>query len=810
MAFAVPRKIKAAARVARSADRSKVQVDCVVLSAQSAQPLLPVRIFVGTEDAQFRAERVFVWSVLRHRNPDRRYEIYLMRNLPGFDRRGWLTGFTNYRFAVPELAGGRGKAIYNDVDQIYLADPGELFDQHIGDSGFLSIDPSDTSVMLIDCARMVSVWNTQEARRRRRKFLEEAAGQQARGWGRLDAGWNARDEEYDPLSSKLLHFTTIHTQPWCPFPEQYVYQRNPVADLWLEYEAAADVAAFEIFSRGNPSTAWAELRGDRGVMNAGVLRLLLEHADGLNPGGTVTVVSGPPSLPAVAGQSGERRTGVPGRAVRACSFEDLASARSATDTDTLLFGTTLDSIPPPDLPWVLSELFDATQGVLLLGIAGDATDRRRILATLERISHRFAPVHWRLYECTARTVRMRRSGGAVLTRDGPRVWILSDGKPGHDTQSLGLAEALGWGFEFHALRFGPLSRLQYRLLGLLGQVGANRLGVSGVARLAPPWPDLVITTGWAAGPVARWIARKSCGATRTLMLGRRGGRIANAFDIVVSARYHRLPFAPNRIETVAPLNRLSDDTLAKAGASTRALFDQLEAPILVALVGGASRRYPFGATDARQLAEALLRLKRQRGGSLFVVTSRRTGDEATRQLIETIGDQGIVDIWHRDRPDNPYPGCLAHADVTIVTGESESMLAEAAATGKPLLIHPAPVVPDTAWHRLVDAVDRRAHARPLNRRGSVRPQQGLEYLCARLLQRGIVQPRRNLQRLYTDLVERNIAGYLSEAEAPSAVAPLREAAPVADRVKDMLDIWSPPSTTHAGITERLARRPDAA
>ena len=28
----------------------------------------------------------------------------------------------------PHIAGGSGRAIYNDVDQVYLADPGELFD----------------------------------------------------------------------------------------------------------------------------------------------------------------------------------------------------------------------------------------------------------------------------------------------------------------------------------------------------------------------------------------------------------------------------------------------------------------------------------------------------------------------------------------------------------------------------------------------------------------------------------------------------------------------------------------------------------
>jgi hypothetical protein len=54
--------------------------------APSAKP--PVRLFVGTEPAQYRAERVFLWSIEKVRDPSRVYEIYLMKELVGFDRRG--------------------------------------------------------------------------------------------------------------------------------------------------------------------------------------------------------------------------------------------------------------------------------------------------------------------------------------------------------------------------------------------------------------------------------------------------------------------------------------------------------------------------------------------------------------------------------------------------------------------------------------------------------------------------------------------------------------------------------------------------
>ena len=88
----------------------------------------PVRIFLGTEPLQARAERVFLWSVKAVRDPARAYEIHLMKDLAGYSRDGWTTGFTNYRYAIPALGGEHGRGVYNDVDQIYLADPAPMFD----------------------------------------------------------------------------------------------------------------------------------------------------------------------------------------------------------------------------------------------------------------------------------------------------------------------------------------------------------------------------------------------------------------------------------------------------------------------------------------------------------------------------------------------------------------------------------------------------------------------------------------------------------------------------------------------------------
>lgn len=217
------------------------------LPAQGISSGEPVRIYIGTEPAQHRAERVLLWSVLKHRNPAREYQLYLMKDLAGFDRSTWKTGFTAYRYVIPEFAGFSGRAIYNDVDQIYLADPANLCDLDMGEAGVLAVDSRDTSVMLMQCDRLRDAWNADAVRANPGGKIHTPMLRRVRQQQLIDdlpGCWNSRDHEYDASSSCLLHYTILHTQPWQPFPRDLRYQTNPLASLWLDLEDEADKAGF--------------------------------------------------------------------------------------------------------------------------------------------------------------------------------------------------------------------------------------------------------------------------------------------------------------------------------------------------------------------------------------------------------------------------------------------------------------------------------------------------------------------------------------------------------------------------------------
>ena len=261
--FATKRKHRKFAGLLTSTRRAPGHRDAPVLyhlpALQDPVDKPPVRIYLGTEPLQHRAERVFIFSLMRVRDPRREYQVYLMKDLTGYRRDGWKTAFKTYRYAVPSMAGNQGRGIYNDVDQVYLDDPAEFFDLDMESKGVLCIDDRDSSVMLIDCAVMADVWTLEDAQQIDQHKVFRRAAQERGLWGHLPSRWHARDTEYRAGQSALLHFTTLHKQPWHPFPGDLKYERNEVGDIWYALEREADAAGFTPWTKDSPSAHQLEL-----------------------------------------------------------------------------------------------------------------------------------------------------------------------------------------------------------------------------------------------------------------------------------------------------------------------------------------------------------------------------------------------------------------------------------------------------------------------------------------------------------------------------------------------------------------------
>jgi len=323
----------------------------------------------------------------------------------------------------------------------------------------------------------------------------------------------------------------------------------------------------------------------------------------------------------------------------------------------------------------------------------------------------------------------------------PIVWLLLDDRPGHVTQVKGLAQRMGWKVRSITLNFNVLNRLPNPLLGshLLS------VEIADAQKLQSPFPDIVVGMGRRIVPVARWIKKQNRGATRIVLLGRKAvGKISDIDCVVGCVHFNQLP-REGLFQLVLPPSQVNDEILSAARSARPNPVFGMRHPRIVVLVGGPTVQHGFDETDAAQMASQLSHAANERDGELAIVTSRRTPPAAI-EAMRRAAPGAHLHVWQKDAPENPYLSYLAHAELLVVTGESESMISEAAATGMPLTIYPLRTKPPTLKNRFAKFLRSRAGGTGM-----------LSSLCRHAFQAGWIVPPRDLSLMHRAMQDRRLA-----------------------------------------------------
>lgn len=288
---------------------------------------------------------------------------------------------------------------------------------------------------------------------------------------------------------------------------------------------------------------------------------------------------------------------------------------------------------------------------------------------------------------------------------GAKAIVLADGRAGHLSISLGVAEALGLDMTVKPV---PQTGMR-RLLAPWGPAESRALG----NLLVRPWPAIVLGAGRLTVPYLRAIKRLTEGRIFTVVLQDPRSPLAAA-DLIWAPEHDRLRGA-NVIMTLTPPHRFSAQRLAGLRAAVPAAIEALTRPRIAVFLGGPGAGYAYKAADIERLA-LQFRAIAARSVSFMITPSRRTPPELLRALDAATASRPRI-LW-TGQGDNPYPDFLAHADAIIVTADSASMVGEACATGRPVhVFHPQGGKPK--FHRYHAALERHGAARPLSQRTDI-------------------------------------------------------------------------------------------
>lgn len=343
----------------------------------------------------------------------------------------------------------------------------------------------------------------------------------------------------------------------------------------------------------------------------------------------------------------------------------------------------------------------------------------------------------------------------------PRIWRVLGDKRGDNGQVEMIAEALaqhrGWPSELRNLEMrSDYVRGKPRVGPTLYHLDRTRSDA-----LAPPWPDLVLTSGHRPANAALWIKRQSGGHARIVLVGKPSGWMAH-FDLVIASAETLLAPYDNVLRIDLPLMRIDPDRLEAGREAWQGGLDALPRPLVAFLVGGPTVPFVYDADVARRL-RARMRRVLDEGGTPYLVGSRRTPPGFLRQVADGLPERVRVHDWAESDSENPYTGLLAHADRFVVTGDSISMQVEVARLGKPLEILPLSTGPLGG----LDDMRRRLTARLFDA-----PCDGRTAAVARGLYRlGLVPQTRHFPRFHQMLVDRDLARWAGDETTPRAAPP---------------------------------------
>ncbi len=238
----------------------------------------------------------------------------------------------------------------------------------------------------------------------------------------------------------------------------------------------------------------------------------------------------------------------------------------------------------------------------------------------------------------------------------PTLWIISDNKPGHLNQSLGLAQALQ--DQIPTVSLHTLNALSGPV-AIRSWISKRYPGSEGL-----PKADIVISAGHRTH-LSLLAARRYCGSKCVVIMT--PSLPLNWFDLCLIPEHDEPPVRPNVVATRGPLNRVQAQTRAPAQNG-------------LILVGGPSKHFCWSDQDTLHQIETII--SRSPGMHWTLSTSRRTPASFLTCLDGRLKQcSNLTTVPCEQTDQNWLPQQLTMNAQTWVTADSASMVYEALTAG---------------------------------------------------------------------------------------------------------------------------------
>ncbi len=307
-----------------------------------------------------------------------------------------------------------------------------------------------------------------------------------------------------------------------------------------------------------------------------------------------------------------------------------------------------------------------------------------------------------------------------------KILVLDDGKKGHLNQSLAVVKQIrkyrkeeGYSPEHLKVNVAAIcfKNKGYKLFfnsltPFLSKYFQGRLFLLKMAlkkesyeNISKQYADVVVSCGSGLFGVNKMMKIENNARNVTILDPGKINRAA--FDLVVMPRHdaglrgedlcrNRIKGAwggDNEVVTELAPNLVDVKELEATGYGIPLKSDKMgenqKGPNIGLLFGGDNSYFYFSEKLTRLVAESVKRVCEDQGGAYYVTTSRRTNLETENVLYDVFnGDKRCKDyvVGKNDKDVNTVKNILSVSDIVIVSGESISMVSEAVASGRRVLV----------------------------------------------------------------------------------------------------------------------------
>ncbi len=269
-----------------------------------------------------------------------------------------------------------------------------------------------------------------------------------------------------------------------------------------------------------------------------------------------------------------------------------------------------------------------------------------------------------------------------------RMLILSDGRAGHENQSLALAKHLG--MEYDLVKVKPRFPWSKGVSILFDRLHIYLPGLFNIETLPQSEYSHVVGAGSTTYYPAKVLARQLHAKSVAMMLPK-GFRYD--FDLILAQGHDDPPKQPNIKALPVNLSYVQPQGIFKRGKK----------PVVGIVIGGENGTYSMERGRIEAFLDEIA-ARYQESHTIAVTTSPRTPEQIESLVASYDFDYTLI---YSESRQNPIPDFLAVAEVVFVTADSTSMISEAVSFGKSaVVVLPLEAKKESKHQRFIEMLER--------------------------------------------------------------------------------------------------------